>query len=275
VILVPNDQAPEAEQPTDRAFDCPAPFVAPKRTSILGRRFDAVVAVWTDQFGSTAGQACAERVAVGRAVVEQSRQTTTNHSFLQKWLDQSNFVGAGTDNIDAERQASSVNEHHDLRAFTAFCLADAQSPFFAGENVPSAITSSQRMRPKLSSLRSRRAQTFWNTPDFVHSSRRRQQVAGDGKCFGKSFQRAPLLNTQTIPSRHGRGGTRGRPPAGDGGSSVNKSATKSHCSSVICDRRSVVDAVFHRPRRGHQDSVRTMRVSPFTRDRTHFPCHCR
>src|SRR5277367_449199 len=156
VMLVTNDQSPEAEQPADRAFNGPAPFVTPKCTPILCRRFDAVSAVRTDQFGSAAAQACAERIAVGRAVVQQSPQTPTDHSLLEQWLDQSDFVGAGADDIDAERQPPSVNEHHELRALAAFCLADAQAPFFAGENVPSAITSSQRMRLRPSSLRSKR-----------------------------------------------------------------------------------------------------------------------
>ncbi len=272
VAFITDHQSSEVEQPANGAFNLPAAFVASKCAPILCRRLAAVRAVRANQLDSTASQACAERIAVCRAIIQQAWQTSADDSFIQEALDQSDLIRTGTDDVDADRQTLSVDNDHDLRAFAPFSLADTQSPFFAEANVPSAITSSQRTRPRPSSLRSNRAHTFWNTPDFVHSFRRRQQVVGEGKSFGRSFQRAPLLRIQTIPSRQGREGIRGRPPAGEGRSSANNSAIKSHCSSVICGLRSVMDADFVKPRRGLKHSVGHMRVSPFTRDGTHFSC---
>jgi hypothetical protein len=77
--------------------------------------------------------------------------------------------------------------------------------------------------------------------------RRRQHVAGDGKYVGKSFQRAPLFNTQRIPSRQGRGGIGGRPPAAVISLTGKRSSIRCHCPSVSCGLGSVLDALQLRP----------------------------
>jgi hypothetical protein len=122
-----------------------------------------------------------------------------------------------------------IDEEHDLRPLAALRLADTKPPFLAGENVPSAIASSKRSDFIPSSRWSSRRQAIWKIPLWVHSRSRRQQVAGDGKYVGKSFHRAPLLNTQRIPSKHGRGGTGGRPPTFFILLTGNRSAIRSHC----------------------------------------------
>ena len=66
----------------------------------------------------------------------------------------------------------------------------------------------------------------------------RQPVLGDGKLLGKYvkllckfFQQSPLLSTRTVPSKHGRGGARGRLPSGVQGRWGNKPAIYIRCCS--------------------------------------------
>jgi hypothetical protein len=49
-------------------------------------------------------------------------------------------------------------------------------------------------------------------PRSIHSFSRRQHVQYEGNWCGKSFHRAPERSTHRMPSRQGRGATRGRPP---------------------------------------------------------------
>jgi hypothetical protein len=78
---------------------------------------------------------------------------------------------------------------------------------------------------------------------------RRQHVAGDGKCEGRSLHRAPVRSTHRIPSMHSRAVRRGRPPFWEGGSSGNKLAISNHCSSVSCGSGSILDPAWAFARR--------------------------
>src|SRR5262249_9204020 len=129
----------------------------------------------------------------------------------------------------------------DLGALSALGFADLIAPFFAGENVPSAKDSSWLMCPARSSFPSNRDQQVCQTPVQHHSSCRRQHVVKEGKCLGRSFQRAPVTSTHKMPSTQARVGQRGRPPCGDASGSGNRSAIKSHCSSLSCGSGSILD----------------------------------
>jgi hypothetical protein len=248
--LVADNEPTVIEQPTDRSLDLPPAFVSPKWASILGRRSFASSPVRTDQFDAALGQSFSQRVAVGSSVIDQAFGTLSQYPLLQERFDQRNFRRAGAGDVDTQRGAAGVDQEHDLRPFASLGLADARAPFLAGENVPSAIASSQRIDFNPSSCCKSRDQACWKMPASVHSLRRRQHVAGDGKCVGKSFQRAPLFNTQRIPSRQGRGGIGGRPPATVISRTGKRSSIKFHCSSVSCGLGSVLDALQLRPSLG-------------------------
>src|ERR1700678_4409188 len=204
--LVAHDKPAIVEQPANGALDCPASFVSSKGTAVLRRRLGSSPAMRADQFDAALGQTRAQGIAVSSPVVDQSLWASAQDALLQERFDQPNLSGTGTGDVDAQRCTATVDEEHDLRPFPALGLADASPPFLAGENVPSAIVSSQRSAFNPSSLCRSRAHACWKIPDTGHSWSRRQQVAGEGKCVGKSFQRAPLINTQRIPSRQARGG---------------------------------------------------------------------
>lgn len=241
MVLVSGDNASEVLEPADRSFDLPASAISPELAAVLSGRPLAILPVRADQFDATACQPRSELVVVGGQVVEEPVGLLRKEASLQERFDQRLFMRTSAGDFGRQGQAAAVGEDHRLGSLAAFRLADAQPPFFAEENVPSAIPSSHWMRPSRSSMRSSLAQAFVQTPASVQSWKRRQQVGGEGKCAGKSFHRAPLRRTHKIPSTHSRAARRGRPPWADGAGSGNKSAINFHCSSVSCGWGSFLD----------------------------------
>src|SRR5690606_33911737 len=138
-------------------------------------------------------------------------------------------------------------------------VANLGAPLFARENEPSPIASSQRIPLSRSSLPSNRFQALRKTPLSVHSRCLRQHVAGEGYRSGKSFHRAPLTSIHRMPSRQGRGSTRGRPPTGETGGCGKRSAIRSHWESERNGVGAVLDpVVFGRRRGGHINRVMVM-----------------
>ncbi len=241
VEFVTSDESPEVLKPADRAFDLPASSVATKLAPVLCGGFPAILSMWTNQFGAASGESSPQRIAVGRLVVNQAGRPSSKHTRFEKRLNQRDFCRAGTGDGCCQRKPVSVAEHHGLGALTSFRLPHACAPFFAEEKVPSANDSSWAICPCRSSFRNSLAQAFSQSPASVQTFKRRQHVAGEGKCLGRSFQRAPLRSIQRIPSKQGRDATRGRPPSGPTGVSGNRSAIKYHCSSVSSKKGSVLD----------------------------------
>ena len=234
VVFVTRDQTPEGLQPGNRAFDFVAPLVPSQFAAVLCGASLPVAAMRTDQIDAARRQTLAERIAVSGFVVNQSRRLPLRRAAVDQTLDQIHFGGAGRFGVDAERHSVAVDEQHDLGSLAALGLANLGAPFFAGENVPSAIASSQLISPKSSSSSSNRAQAILKMPDSVQSRKRRQHVEKEGKDVGKSFQRAPLRSTHKMPSRQSRGCLRGRPPYRVGGFQGKRSLIRSHCLSVSC-----------------------------------------
>jgi len=244
VELVTSNKSPEVFEPADGTLNLPPAFVSSEFATILSRLFDAGLSMRRNKVDASFFEAGSQRIAVCRSVIDQTSWSTTNDALLQQRFDQRDFVRTRTFDHCAARQTAAIDQHHDLGSLARFGFAYAKAPFLAGENVPSAIDSSRSTLPCRSSLLTRRAQARRNTPDSVHFFSRRQHVGYDGKCFGKSFQRAPVRSTQAMASKHARAEARGRPPSGDGGGSSNKSETKPHWSSVSSNSGSILDPTW-------------------------------
>lgn len=143
------------------------------------------------------------------------------------------------------RQAAAVGRDHDLGTLVALGLAFAAAPFFAGENVPSAIACSVCTTPTRSNARSSRDQSCSHSPLVVQAWMRPQQVAGDGNRGDRFFQRATRHRIHTIPSKQRRASTGGRPPNSDRGGARNKPSISNHCSSVSSRLGSLLVSCFH------------------------------
>jgi hypothetical protein len=255
VELVAGDESAEGFEPTDRALDDPAFTIPPERSAVLRGRSFAAAAMRTDEFDAALGQACAERIAVGRPIVDQPVRQSIDDRLLEQRLDQSGFTEASAVDVDRERQSGAVDQEHELRALAALGRAVVIAPFLAAANVPSAKPSSHSTSPCRSSLRINRRQARSQTPSFDHCSKRRQQVTYEGNERGRSFQRAPVRKIQRMPSTHRRASARGRPPRGSGAGSLNRSEIKDHCSSLSSGRvgqlsGSILDPASQRDRFG-------------------------
>lgn len=207
----------------------------------MSRWFCPIAAMGTDQVDAALLQTRSQRIAVGGRVVQEMLGQAAEPTPLEQWLDQSHFVRTGAGNVRAPWQTIRGGEHHDLGAFAALGLAHASAPFFAEQNVPSAMASLVSTAPARSSRRSRRDHACSQAPLLVQSRRRRQHVLAEGNDVGRSFQRAPVCSTQQMPSKQARDGAGGRPPSGDCSGSGKRSAISDHCSSVSVNLGSVLD----------------------------------
>jgi hypothetical protein len=251
MVLITRHQATKVLQPGDRSLDFITSSITSDFPAVLRSTLLATSTVRADQLDAALGQPRAERIAVGSFVVNQTLRLTRRRASI----DQVYFRDVGRFRVNSQRQTFAVDEQHDLRPLAAFGVANLGAPFFAGENVPSAIASSQLIFPRSSSCFRSRDQATLKTPDSVHCLNRRQHVVKEGNDFGKSFHRAPLRSSHRMPSRQARGGIRGRPPKRLGGFQGKRSSIRSHCSSVSCISGSVLDAIWNRRTDGHHMNV--------------------
>jgi len=220
VSFITYHEATEVPEPCECAFYFPASPITPQFSAILCWRFAAVDPMRANQFDAPIFQPFSQRIRITRKIVNQARgllawsaRTVARHgNRFQCLLNQRRFVRASRLQEYSQRNTLAADHHHPLRTFSAFGLSDARPPFFAGAKLPSANVSSQPIRPRLSNSPRKIRQISSHTPASSQSRRRRQQVLGEGKSSGRSFQRAPLRRTQRMPSRHCRSSTGGRPP---------------------------------------------------------------
>ena len=240
-MLVSCNETPKVLKPTDRPLDFPSSTISPQFATVLCGSRPSVTTMRENQIDSTTLQPLSQRITIGSRVVDQATRFASKDSFFNKRFNQRYFVRTSAGCVDSKREPSRVGKNHDLGSFTSLGLANLFTPFFAEENVPSAIASTCFTRPWRSSKRANRAHAFSQMPDSDHCLWRRQQVVVEGKYFGRSFHRAPLRSIQRMPSTQGREAITGRPPLSPTGVSGNRSAIRCHCSSVSSYSGSVVD----------------------------------
>ena len=244
-MVFPSNNSPaEVMQPADGSFHDPTSSVSAELSLVRHWSMFSILSCWTNQVDATLRHASSQRIAIGRFVVDQSfRKDVCNHPAFKKSFNQHHLVDVGRFRVNRERKASAIYKEHDLCPFATTSRPDLITPFFADENVPSANVSEQSTFPLSCSFSRSRRRTSSMTPVSVHRLNHRWHVDFEGKSFGKSFQRAPVLSTHRMPSRQSRGCTRGRPPSSPGGSHGNKSSINSHCLSVSSYFESVLDPV--------------------------------
>lgn len=235
--FVAHDQAAEVSQPGKGALDFPATPVTPQRPSILRGCLATILAMWTDQLDAALLETAAQRVAVVGAVGDEALGLASGPAPSSSWhpdlgqrpLDQFHLRRRGAVQVVSQRNTLAVDHHHPFRALAALGFADAVAPFLAGAKLPSMKLSLQSRWPRRSSSARNCRHTLSQTPSSSHWCKRRQQVAGlTPKSEGRSRQRAPVRNTQRMPSSTARLSFHGRPAleyCGKRGSSL------AHCLS--------------------------------------------
>ena len=242
--ILANHESIIAVQPRIRSFHLPTQsFETTKLSSILNRWLRPILTMRCNQVHISQGQFFSEIIAVSCFVIEQSAlRRQLHHRTVEQSFDVSRFVMVGGSDHSSQRSLVTVHQNQDVSAGPLVALADHLPPFFARQNVPSAIRCSQSTRPSSSLSSTSRDQTSVKIPVSVHSRNRRRQVDSEGKVFGKSFQGPPFLNIQSSASSTARGCIGGRPPTRVGGCQSKRSSIRNHWLSESCDRSSVLDA---------------------------------
>jgi len=138
---------------------------------------------------------------------------------------------------DLDRQAVAVGDEVALAAI--FRTINAAGPCVRPPKSARKAEASITMRRGSTSPRaSHQASIFWckrgQTPACVHSCKRRQTVEGDPQPkapTGSHFHWQPVFKRYTMPARHARSGTRGRPSFFLGLGGGNNGSKLSHNSS--------------------------------------------
>ena len=207
-MVVANEQSAEVSQPGEGAFDLPAFAVAPQFPAVVERWFLAPAAMRTDQDNPALQQAPAQRIAVVSLVGHDSQRPRSGPAaagarhryFAQRAFRQRHFPRAGRLQLDSQRNTLAVDHHHPLCAFALLGFSDASAPFLAGAKLPSRNDSLQSSRAVWSSSERNFRQILSQVPSSSHRRKRRQHVLGLGYLSGRSFQRAPVLRIQRMPS---------------------------------------------------------------------------
>ncbi len=247
-----NDQTAKITEPGEGALDFPPASVSAQLASVL-RLSPSVAPVRADQFDAAPFQALAQRVAVVALVGDDPQRlfpgptaAARHGNLLQSRLQEGHFRRTGRVQVVSERNTLAVDHHHPLRTLSTFGLPDAGAPFLAGANDPSANVSAQSRWPFSSSSPKKARHTSSQTSCSSQSRNLRQQVVGEGYSGGKSFQRAPLRSTQSIPSKTRRLSTGFRPPFRDCLNFGKSGSIFAHCASVSLTRpRAMKRSPFH------------------------------
>src|SRR5581483_2708719 len=157
---------------------------------------------------------------------------------------QSHFIRRGRGEENSERYTLAIGQYHGFRPLATLRFTDCGAPFLAGKKVASRKVSSQRKRPRSSSVASNARQACNQTPRSSQRRNRRQQVAGLGYWGGKSRHRAPLRSTHRMPSTQARLSTAGRPRPLLRRGSGNKFWIAAHCRSVSLIRPFIIHAAI-------------------------------
>ncbi len=238
--VVTHHQSPIVAEPGIRAFDFPATSVAPELATVIKGFLVFVPAVGSDQLDPALFHASPQRITVIAFIGNDALRfgawptAAARHSHpRERGFGESDFVRRGRRQECSQRNTLAVDQYHPLRAFATLGFSDGSAPFFAGAKLPSMNVSSQRNNPRWSSIASSARQASSHTSRSSQSRNRRQQVTPLGYRLGMSRHRAPLLSTQSMPSKQARFEAQGRPlPSRRRLGSGMKSLILSHCSSV-------------------------------------------
>ncbi len=238
--VLPHLEPAEVAEPGEGALDFPAPPIPPQLAAVLVQLGSVIPTVQRNQLHAASSQSPTQRIAVVTAIGDDPLRSHPRSSAPaagdphggQRRLGQAYFRWRGRGDENSQRYTLAIGQYHGFRALAALRFADCAAPFLAGKNVASKKVSSQRNRPRWSSLPSRARQACSQTPRSSQRRNRRQHVAGLGYRGGRSRQRAPVRNTHRMPSTQARlsaAGRPGRPLRPDCG---NKFSIAVHCCSV-------------------------------------------
>lgn len=233
VAFISDHNSAEIVKPADRAFDFPPAHVSSELSPILPLRLFAIAPMWADKFYTALLESITKFIAVRSPVINKPFWLLLRQdNFIDGLLYKRDLMWRGSFGKNSERNTLAICHHHKLCSLATLGFADLSSPFFAGKNVPSAKHSSHRRRPFWSSVLRNPRHASFRESSSSHWQRRLQTVLADGKCLGRSFQRAPLRAIQRTASKQARLSAGFCPPLHDTMYSERCGSISDHCSSV-------------------------------------------
>jgi len=231
--VISNQHSAIVLQPGIQALDLPTSAVSSQLASILRSGFDPVRSMRCDQFNALGSQLLIQRIAIISPIANQPLRNFHDKSRCESCFHKGDFMRRSRRNVDGDRKTMAVCQRHDLRTFAPLGLSNCPPPFLATTKKPSMKHSDRSRSPRSFKSLASACKIFSSTPSFLHSWKRRWQVAGDGYRSGKSCQAAPVRSTHKMPASTSRLSTLGRPlPSSLGSFSGIKGFRIAHCSSV-------------------------------------------
>ena len=235
-----DDQATIAAEPGEGSLNDPATAIATESAPVIIAAAEVPIPIRDDGHDASSAQRIAQGVTIVAPVGDEacgllprsSRPAPRDTDRVQRGVDEFDFRRAGRGDVNSQRNTRAVDHHHPLRTLAAGGAADLGAPFFAEANEPSMNVFSHRSRPRASSSPRNARHIASHVPSSSHWRSRRQQVDPLGYPSGRSRQRAPVFNTQRMPSRTSRLLTRGRPPFGERRPRGRCRSILAHCASV-------------------------------------------
>lgn len=241
IALVAGHQAPKVLQPRICPFDDPSALVASMLSPVLMCRHSVVLPPRDDRLDLTLDQQRSRRVAVIGAVCNQPLRlmwataltaATFHFDAIERLFEKFDFRGGSLLHAKSSRSTLAICQYHKLRPLAAFGLAHTVAPFFATTNMPSTKHSFQRiLRASLSWSRKARHK-FKRAPLSAHSERRRWTALLEPYLSGSSLHGAPVQRIHSMPSKHWRSLSGGRPPRLFSLRLGSWASINSHCLSV-------------------------------------------
>lgn len=235
-----NQQSAKTAEPRKGAFNLPTMPTSSLASSVFEAASLGPPAIRQDRHNAAPVQPRPQSFTVIAAVADEpirvlarsAAAASRNANRFQRRLDERDFCRRGRGDMYSQRKTLAVDHHHPLRTLAPLGFSDIGAPFFAEANEPSTNACSQRMRPRASSWPRKARHMRSHVPSSSHCRNRRQQVEPLGYPSGKSRHRAPVFNTQRMPSTTSRLLTRGRPPFGNRRGRGRCGSILAHCASV-------------------------------------------
>lgn len=215
-IIPADNESSVIADPCKSALDHPSFAVTPQFATILGRLLFPIRPMGSDHSNAFSQEPLVERITVIGFVANDPANLFSSRfgASLQGGFSKGYFGGRCAGKLASHRNTFAVDHHHPLRSFAFLGFPNAEPPFLAGAKLPSMKVSDHSRVPLSSSSLRKALQILSQTPSFSHRWSLLQQVAGLGYCGGRSFQRAPVRSTHSIPSRVERSSCQGRPRLG-------------------------------------------------------------
>jgi hypothetical protein len=232
MVLIADCNPTKVVEPSEQPLDFPTATIAAQRPKIL--RLPPVTTIGSDHLDAIfSQQILVQGITVVGLVSDQPLWIALEKSTVKSVLDKSYLAPRSTFDTYGDRKTRAVCNCHDLGPLALLGFPDTEPPFLAGAKVPSIKASDKSISPRFSKSSARARRILSTVPSCAHCWKRRWQVWYDGYLSGRSFQGAPVRNTQRIPLRTSRASRHGRPRPSlrRGGLGINGS-NKCHCSSV-------------------------------------------